>query len=78
MEWTISSLVQISDTEYETVTHGSPYNFSVLNSPVIGHLGKMIIIPNWWNQFDETFGGGIGTCEATLLRSVINIGSIIS
>ena len=33
------------------MTHGSPYNFVVLNSPVIGHLGKMIISRNWWNQF---------------------------
>ena len=30
---------------------GMPYNFAVLNSLVTGHLGKMIISPNWWNQF---------------------------
>ena len=47
MEWTVLSMVQISDPEDETVTRGIPYNFTVLNSPVIGHLGKMIISPNW-------------------------------
>ena len=40
-------LVQILDSEYEPMTHGMPYNFIVLNSPVTGHLGKMIINPNW-------------------------------
>ena len=45
------SMVWISYPEDEIVTRGSPYNFTVLNSPVTGHLGKMIINPNWWNQF---------------------------
>ena len=40
---TVLSLVQISDSEYEPVTRGIPYNFAVLNSPVTGHLGKRII-----------------------------------
>ena len=40
-------MVQVSDPEDETVTHVSPYKFIVLNSPVTGHLGKMIISPNW-------------------------------
>ena len=45
------SVVLISECEYEPVTCGMPYNFIVLNSLVTGHLGKMIISPNWWNQF---------------------------
>ena len=47
MEWNVLSVVQVLDSEDETVTHESPYNFAVLNSPVTGHLGKMIISPNW-------------------------------
>ena len=43
--------VQILDLEDELVTHGCPYNFCILNSPITGHLGKRIINPNWWNQF---------------------------
>ena len=46
-EQNLTSVVQASDPEDETVTCGSPYNFAVLKSPVIGHLGKMIISPNW-------------------------------
>ena len=46
-ERTIISVVRVSDLEYETVARGIPYNFVVLNSPVTGHLGKMIINPNW-------------------------------
>ena len=41
------SVFQISDLEDEPVTRGMMYNFIVLNSPVIGHPGKMIINPNW-------------------------------
>ena len=44
---TVLSVVQISEPEYEPVTCGMPYNFTVLNRPVTGHLGKMIIDPNW-------------------------------
>ena len=40
-------LVRISDSEDEPVTHGSPYNFVVLDSPITGHLGKMTISLNW-------------------------------
>ena len=40
-------VVQISELEDEPVTRGMLYNFTVLNSLVIGHLGKMIINPNW-------------------------------
>ena len=43
--WTVLSVVRISDLEDETVTRGTLYNFVVLNSPVTGHLGKMIINP---------------------------------
>ena len=43
---TLISVVQISDLEYETVTCGRPYTFVVQNSPVTGHLGKIIINPN--------------------------------
>ena len=47
MAWNLISLVEFSDPEYETVTRGSPYNFVVLNNPVTGHLGKIIISPTW-------------------------------
>ena len=40
-------VVLISDLEDEPVTHGIPYNFAVLNSPVTGHLGKRLINPKW-------------------------------
>ena len=40
-------VVQVLDLEDEPVTCGSPYNFTVLNSPVTGHCGKSIINPNW-------------------------------
>ena len=48
---TVISMVRSSEPEDETVTRGRPYNFAVLNSPVTGHLGKMIINPKWLNQF---------------------------
>ena len=44
---TLLSMVQSSDSEDELVTGGRPYKFAVLNSPVTGHLGKLIIRPNW-------------------------------
>ena len=40
-------MVEAADPKYETMTRGSPYNFAMLNSPKIGHLGKMLISPNW-------------------------------
>ena len=46
-EWNLISMVQVSDLEDETATRGSPYNFAMLNSPEIGHLGKTLISPNW-------------------------------
>ena len=46
-EQTVLSVVRISEPEDEPVTRGMPYNFTVLNSPITGHLGKMIINPNW-------------------------------
>ena len=45
------SMVKILDPEGETVTHGSPYKFIMLNSPEISHLGKTLISPNCGNQF---------------------------
>ena len=47
MEWTAFYVIQVLYPEDETVTHGSPYNLYVLNSPETGHLGKMIISTNW-------------------------------
>ena len=47
VERTLISLVQISEPKDEPMTRGMPYNFTVLNSPVTGHLGQMIINPNW-------------------------------
>ena len=46
-EWIVHSMVQISISEYELVTRGILYNFTILNSPVTGHLQKMIINPKW-------------------------------
>ena len=44
---TVVSVVKVSDPEGETVTHGSPYKFVMLNSPEISHRGKIRISPNW-------------------------------
>ena len=33
-------VVQVSYPEYETVTHGSQYNFAMLNNPETSHLGR--------------------------------------
>ena len=41
------SVIQVSNPEDETVTLGSPYKFTILNSPVTGHLGKRIINTKW-------------------------------
>ena len=46
-EQNLISLVLILEPEDEPVTRGMSYNFTILNSPVTGHLGKMIINPNW-------------------------------
>ena len=46
-EWILISLVNVSDPEDETVTRGSLYTFSMMNSPEIHHLGKIHISPNW-------------------------------
>ena len=44
---TLLSVVRISEPKDETVTRGRSYNFAVLNGPVTGHLGKIIINLNW-------------------------------
>ena len=41
------SFIQILEPGDELVTRGMPYNCTVLNSPVTGHLGKIIINSNW-------------------------------
>ena len=46
-EQTLLSMVQRLEPEDEPVTCGIPYNFTILNSPVTGHLGKRIINPKW-------------------------------
>ena len=46
-EQTVISMVKFSDPEGQTVTHGSLYKFTVLNSTEISHLGKTLISPNW-------------------------------
>ena len=43
----VVSMVEVSDPEDETVTHGCLYNFAILNSLETGHLGKPLISPNW-------------------------------
>ena len=45
--WTLFFVVKFLDPDDETVTNGSPYKFSMLNSPEISHLGKIILSPNW-------------------------------
>ena len=40
-------VVRISEPEDEPMRCGIPYNFTIMNSLVTGHLGKMIINPNW-------------------------------
>ena len=47
MEWTIIFVLKFSNPEDETLTHGIPYKFAMLNSPKISHLGKNLIRPNW-------------------------------
>ena len=47
IEQPIIYFIQILEPEDEPVTRGMLYNFSVLNSPVTGHLGKMIINTKW-------------------------------
>ena len=37
---------EVSDPKGETVTCGSPYKFTRLNSPEISHPGKTLISPN--------------------------------
>ena len=44
--WNLLSVVKFSDLEGETLTHGSPYNFTILNNPETSHLGKTLVSPN--------------------------------
>ena len=46
-EWTVISVVKVSDPEGETVTCGSLYKFAMLHNIEISHLGKTLISPNW-------------------------------
>ena len=46
-EHTVHSVLEYLDPEDETMTNGSPYNFSMLNSPETDHIGKKIISTNW-------------------------------
>ena len=46
-EWTVLSMIKFSDPKGETVTHGSPYNFFMLNNLETIHLGKRVISTNW-------------------------------
>ena len=46
-ERTAISVVNVLGPEGETMTCGSLYKSSMLNSPEISHLGKTIISPNW-------------------------------
>ena len=41
------SQCEVSDSEGETMTRGSPYNFAMLNNPKTSHLGKTLLSPNW-------------------------------
>ena len=46
-EWTLLSVINVSDLDDETRTCGSPYMFAMMNSPEISHIGKTLISPNW-------------------------------
>ena len=46
-EHTFIYVVNVSDPDDETMTHGGPYKFAMLNSLEISHLGKTLISPNW-------------------------------
>ena len=46
-EWNLIFVVKFLDPNDETITHGIPYNFAMLNSPETCHLGKILISPNW-------------------------------
>ena len=46
-EQNLHFVLKFSEFEGETVTCGSLYKFSMLNSPEISHLGKNLITPNW-------------------------------
>ena len=59
------------------MTHGRPYNFVALNSPVTGHLGKRIINPIGETNSDETYCVGLGTCEVTSVRNFRHMGAVI-
>ena len=39
--------VKVSDSDDETVTHGSPHKLANMNSLEISHLWKTLISPNW-------------------------------
>ena len=40
-------VVKVLDPKGETVTRGSPYKFTMLNSPEIHYNGKTLISSNW-------------------------------
>ena len=45
--WTAISVVNFLDPDDETGTRGSPYKFSILNSPEKCHLRKNLISTKW-------------------------------
>ena len=47
MAWTLISVVKFSDLADEIGTRGSPYKFTIFNSPEISQLGKNLIRLNW-------------------------------
>ena len=44
---TVIFVLKFSDIKGKIVTRGSPYKFTILNSPAIRYLGKMSISPTW-------------------------------
>ena len=46
-EQNVTFVVKVSHLDDEIVTCGSPYKFSMMNSPEISHLGKTIISLHW-------------------------------
>ena len=54
---TLIYVVKVLDPDDEIMTHGSPYKFSMLNSPQKNHLGKLGISPIWRIQFFSNLWG---------------------
>ena len=50
-------MVKVLDPKGETVTHGSPYKFTILNSSQNNHIGEYSISTTWRIQFYSNLWG---------------------